>query len=83
MDTTHSSTSILSSIDVRYAGKRGMSRSGRQYRDPFNLQARRRKAGPIGSTRRQREIELLERELDEEVEDYQYEEHEDERDSLL
>lgn len=43
-----------------------MSRSGRQFRDPFNLQARRRKAGPIGPTKRQREIELLERELDEE-----------------
>lgn len=54
-----------------------MSRSGRRYRDPHNIDARKRKAGPIGPSKRQMERELLERELDEEAEYYQYEERED------
>lgn len=46
-----------------------MSRSGTKYRDPFNLEARRRKSHPIASQKRRWEEEQRARELDEELQD--------------
>lgn len=46
-----------------------MSKSGSKYRNPYATDAKRRKAGPIGLDRRQREQELEEAELAEELRD--------------
>ncbi len=45
-----------------------MSRSGTKYRDPFNIDARKRKAGPMGKSRRAKLEELEAEEREDEIE---------------
>lgn len=46
-----------------------MSKSGRKYRDPHVLDARKRKAGPHEPDKRKMAEELKQKELDEELQD--------------
>ena len=50
-----------------------MSKSGRKFRDPFNSDARRRKAGVIEPGKRKRIEEIVQQELDDELQDMWYE----------
>jgi len=53
-----------------------MSKSGRRYRNPHAMDAKKRKAGPIADEHRQRLEELRQQELDDELQDMW---HEDDR----
>lgn len=53
-----------------------MSRSGRRFRDPHTLDARRRKAGPIGRGLRHVREELERDELDNELQNMWHDEYE-------